>query len=322
MYSPLAVTGGSVLLYALYTVVDFLALHFYAPSQPLAAYKRNGSKPTYALVTGSGGGIGLGIAQELVLQGFGVVLLGHLSTELDEAKKTLERLSPGAAVRTVVMNVITATPADIEALARSLEDLQLSILVNNVGGTPYVLYMRQLPTLSCTDIDRTIDMNARFMTHLTALLLPILTRTPAPGERSLIVNISSFSNIGLPWLTIYSAVKAYILAFSKALSRELITDPATRHVDCIAITPGDVQSPSNSQGMLANAPTWDAYGRCLVRTIDNAVARGLKVFVPFWFHDLSMRALLLMPEGVRQAVLGKTIGDKKAACEAELAKKK
>jgi 17beta-estradiol 17-dehydrogenase / very-long-chain 3-oxoacyl-CoA reductase len=322
MASLLAFLIGGALLYALYTIADFLTLHFYHPSQPLAAYKRKGTEPTYALITGSSAGIGLGLAQELVAQGFGVILLGHLPDELNEAKSTLERRTPGAAVRTVTMNAITATPEDLDTLALSLRPLRLSILINNVGGCPYHLPMRELSTMSCADIDRTINMNARFMSRLTALLLPQLTLPPSPGERSLIVNLSSSSHIGLPWLTIYSATKAYNLAFSAALSRELITHPATRHVDCIAITPGDVQSQSNTQAAVTNSPTWESYGRCVVRTLDNAVMRGLKVFVPYWFHDLSMRVVPWLSESVRQSTFTKVIGAKKAAWEAEATKTK
>ncbi|KAH6671503.1 hypothetical protein F5X68DRAFT_278665 [Plectosphaerella plurivora] len=313
---------GATALYIIYYIVDFLALHFYHPSQPLAVYKRKGNEPTYALVTGSSGGIGLGIAQELVTQGFGVILLGHLPAELAEAKASLERRAPGAAVRTITMNVVTANPADLDALALSLKDLKLSILFNNVGGTPYHLPMRELSTMSCLDIDNTINMNARFMSRLTSLLLPRLARPAAPGERSLIVNLSSASHVGLPWLTIYSATKAYNLAFSASLSRELIANPATSHVDCLAITPGDVQSQSNTQASVTNSPTWDTYGRCLVLTLDNAITRGFKVFIPYWFHDFTLRMVPWLPESVRQSTFTNVIGAKKAAWEAEAAKAK
>src|SRR5262245_59528784 len=98
----LAAVGAITSLRAVYSVLDFLALHFLKPSHPLSRYKRPSPGPTYALITGASAGIGLGVARALVKQGFGVILLGHLSDELDAASEELRRLRPDAAVRKIV----------------------------------------------------------------------------------------------------------------------------------------------------------------------------------------------------------------------------
>lgn len=60
---------------------QFLTFHLLTPSSPLQKYKVPDTT-AYALITGSSAGIGLGIAQELVAQGFGVILHSRLPEEL------------------------------------------------------------------------------------------------------------------------------------------------------------------------------------------------------------------------------------------------
>ncbi|PWI69427.1 hypothetical protein PCL_01074 [Purpureocillium lilacinum] len=313
----LAALGSAVLLYAGYTIWDFVALHFVLPARPLHSYRRSGPEPTYALITGASAGIGFGVALELVRNGFGVILLGHLPDELAAAKGTLEEASPGAAVRTVVMDARTATPTAMEELVRSLdtESLQVSILINNVGGNPIELPpLRNLSTYSCADVDIVIAQNARFMARLTALMLPLLSRTPSrPGERSLILNMSSAGHVGTPYLAMYGATKGFNLSFSRGVARELSINRATQHVDCLAIIPGDVLSQGNSRGVTPNAPRWDSYGRCLVRTVDGAVRRGMRDLSPSWKHDLEQRIMPWLDEATLTTEVTKVIRRKKDA---------
>ncbi|UNI23791.1 hypothetical protein JDV02_009589 [Purpureocillium takamizusanense] len=313
----LAALGIVVLFYAVYTVWDFVSLHFLLPARPLTRYRRSGPDPTYALITGASAGIGLGVAQELVRNGFGVILLGHLADELDDARGILEEASPGAAVRTVVMDARTATPAAMEQLVRSLDSdsLRVSILVNNVGGNPVALPpLRDLSTYSCADVDIVMAQNARFMARLTALMLPLLSRTPSrPGQRSLILNMSSAGHVGTPYLAMYGATKGFNLSFSRGVARELSINRATQHVNCLAIIPGDVFSQGNSRGVTPNAPRWDAYGRCLVRTVDGAVRRNMRDLSPYWKHDLEQRIMPWLDEGTLTTEVTKVIRRKKDA---------
>jgi 17beta-estradiol 17-dehydrogenase / very-long-chain 3-oxoacyl-CoA reductase len=77
----LSTIGILTVLYAVQCLYSFLTLHLLTSKHPLKNYKRAGSEPTYALITGASAGIGLGIGKALVKQGFGVILLGHLPDE-------------------------------------------------------------------------------------------------------------------------------------------------------------------------------------------------------------------------------------------------
>lgn len=317
--SAMAVIGSAVFLYAGYSLIDFLALHFILPSRPLSSYKRQGSEPTYALITGASAGIGLGIAKELIAQGFGVILLGHLADELKVAKATLERETPNAAVRLICADARTATPEELQAIVEDVGRLQLSILVNNVGGNAIQLpAFRELRTYSCADVDVVINQNARFMARISALMIPILARKQKNSDgRSLILNLSSGAIVGLAYLVMYGATKAFDLSFSRGLSRELASSPETSHIDCLAILPGEVLSQGNCRGVPSYAPSADEFGRCVVRTVDGAIKRSLKEICPYWLHNLESKVVSLLPDSIMTPELLKVAKLKKDSWDEE-----
>jgi len=313
----LAALGLITLIKFSYQWARFLVFHLWHPSKPMHVYKRPGPEPTYALVTGASAGIGLGISQALVRQGFGVILLGHKPDELAAAAEGLEEIRPGVAVHVIVLDAQKATLSEIEDVVRSIADLQVSVLVNNVGGVPIKLpAIRTLDTLDVTEVDAVIDMNARFMARLTRLMLPILTRKPPLGKRSLIINLSSAGKFGIPWLVMYSATKAFNWAFSTALARELQAEPASTHVDCLALVPGDVKSQANHVGLSPFTPTWDTFGSMVVEKVDMAVRVQRRDFSPFWFHEFQSALLeQVMPEWLLASAIGQEFRRKRATYE-------
>ncbi len=310
----LASVGALTLLYSAYSILRFLTFHLIKPSHPLKSYKRSGPEPAYALITGSSAGIGFGVARALVKEGFAIILLGHLPSELAQAKATLQKLRPDAVVRVLVMDVRTATPGEMDAAVQSIADLRVSILVNNVGGNPIKLpAFRAMATYSSEDVDAVINMNARFMARFTALMLPILSRKPGPKERSLILNTSSSAMVGVPWLVMYGATKAFDWGFSCGLARELTACPETNHIDCLAIIPGEVRSQGNSEGVSNSEPRWDHFGQLIVDKVDNAISRGHRDLSPFMMHDIQVRILAVLPELMKTAALNDALTKKRDA---------
>ena len=194
--SMLTSLGAITLLYSAYSISRFLTFHLLKPSHPLWSYKRAGPEPTYALITGSSAGIGLGIAQALIKEGFSIILLGHLADELADAKLGLLSLRSAAVIRIIVMDARTATLEEMTAAVKSIANLQVSILVNNVGGNPVKLpAFRTMDTYSVSDVDAVIDMNARFMARLTPMMLPVLGRKSRQQDRSLILSMSKIHQL-------------------------------------------------------------------------------------------------------------------------------
>ncbi|POS72142.1 3-ketoacyl-CoA reductase [Diaporthe helianthi] len=338
----LACIGTVVCLFTAERLVDFVLFHFRTPAKPLEAYRRRGPNPAYALITGGSAGIGYGIAQALVKNGFGVILLGHKADELASAAAkltaqvppaywcTAEAVDAAAFVKTVVMDAQTATPQEMEDALRAAvvePGLRVSILVNNVGSVPIAVpAWRELATYSAAEVDCVIDLNTRFMARLTALMLPVLTHNGAGDDghgmsfgthrRSLILNLSSAGAVGLPWMVMYGATKAFNLAFSRGLARELELSASTRHIDCLCLVPGDVRSQGNNLGSSRGSPDSDTYGGYVVNRVDGAVRRGWREFSPFWLHHLQLVLVDLIPEGMRTKGVVDLMTQKKTAWEA------
>ncbi|KAK0647008.1 hypothetical protein B0T16DRAFT_171752 [Cercophora newfieldiana] len=314
----LAGIGAAAVLRVLYWAAQFVVYHFWRSSKPLTAYKRVGTD-AYALVTGASAGIGLSIARELVRQGFGVVLLGHLPDELAAAAKSLN--SPR--VRTLVVNARTATPEHISGAVKSISDLNISILINNVGGFPLAdPPLRSLNTLTTAEVDAHVDLNARFMARLTNLMLPLLAASKKQtNERSLVLNMSSAGRVGMPWIVMYSATKGFNYSFSMALSRELEDDPATAHIDCLVAVLGEVQSQSNV--MAEGAITADVFGSYVVGGIDGAVSRKWREVRPYWGHDLQIGLMdRILPESMLTHFAREELREKKNRWDAIMAKRR
>lgn len=316
--TALAGIGAALVLRVLYWAAQFVVYHFWRSSTPLTAYKRVGTD-SYALVTGGSAGIGLAIARALVRQGFGVILLGHLPDELATAAKSLN--SPR--VRTLVVNARTATPDELASAVKSISDLNISILINNVGGLPLAdPPLRTLSTLTTAEVDAHVDLNARFMSRLTNLMLPLLTASKREKhERSLILNVSSNGRVGMPWIVMYSATKAFNYAFSMGLSRELEDDPATSHIDCLVAVLGEVQSQSNV--MAEGAVTADVFGRAVVGGIDGAVSRKWREVRPYWKHDLQSALIdRVLPDSMLTQFSREELREKKNRWDAIMAKRR
>lgn len=88
---------------------------------------------------------------------------------------------------------------------------KLTVLVNNIGGEskPYF----SLGEYTFEEAQATIDKNAVFMAQLTRALLRILSS----AERSLILNVSSISPWGLPYICMYAASNGFVDSFTRAL---------------------------------------------------------------------------------------------------------
>jgi 17beta-estradiol 17-dehydrogenase / very-long-chain 3-oxoacyl-CoA reductase len=114
----------------------------------------------------------------------------------------------------------------------------------------------------------------------------------------------------------YAATKGFVLSFSHALARELEAYPETKHVDCLAIIPGEVRTQGNSEGVPDSEPRWDYFGQCIVDKVDNAVARKQRSLSPYVVHDFKDRLLALLPEGMKTDALIDIMAKKRDAFNA------
>ncbi|MCJ1295847.1 hypothetical protein MMC34_007411 [Xylographa carneopallida] len=295
---PIYTLGLLTALHLLHRLATFL--HTYVRSSSILAYRHGPA--SWALITGGSDGLGLGFAQTLCAMGFHAILLGHQPGELTAAQTALQRETPAAQVRILVVDAIADDATALDRALATVEDLHITVLLNNVGGLPPMASSyKPLAAYSAADVDGTIALNARFMARLTRRLLPALSR----NGPALIVNLSSGGRIGLPYQVMYAATKAFVAAFSAGLAREvrMLGLP----VEVLAITPGNVRTGSHKPPLGWGTP--DA--RTFAAAALGCVGCGRLVVSGYWRHEVQVFVLEALPEWVRQSVLARAMMLKK-----------
>ncbi|CAJ2508956.1 Uu.00g139820.m01.CDS01 [Anthostomella pinea] len=195
-------------------------------------HSQNG-EPPWALVTGASDGIGRQFADVLASRGFNVIIHGRNAQKVQLVIDDLSRAHPNRAFRALIANAVHCSTGGhsplLEALLRPLDDLNLTVLVNNAGGADPSL--RPLQHISSAELASNILLNATFPTLLTARLLPLLMR----HEPSLVLNVGSMSDAALPLTAAYSASKAYLACLSAQLRREMMLEGRDVEVLCVRL---------------------------------------------------------------------------------------
>jgi 3-oxoacyl-[acyl-carrier protein] reductase len=193
-----------------------------------------------ALVTGGSRGIGRAIAASLAEAG-ATVVIGYRSGA-DEAAEVADEVG-GRAVQ--------ADVSDPEEAKRLVEEAgDVDVLVNNAGVTRDGLLAR----MSDEDWRTVLDTNLGG----TFNTCRAVTRGMMKRRSGAIVNVSSIVGVhGNPGQTNYSASKAGIIGFTKALAREL----GSRGVRANVVAPGYISTRLTNelpeelqQSMLASTP--------------------------------------------------------------------
>jgi len=171
----------------------------------------------FAIVTGGAKSIGKSIAQLFLANGCDVIIWDAHRAEVPGARSFLVDITRS--------NDISAALADLEA------DQRIDILVNCAG------YLGRTTTFkdhAPNDWRRIVDVNLAGTLQVTQAVLPYMLR-----QRSgRIVNFGSLAGKeGLPGIAAYSAASAGVIAFTKALSREIADDNV--FVNCVAPGPID-----------------------------------------------------------------------------------
>jgi len=181
-----------------------------------------------ALVSGAGGAIGSAICRRLSEDGFAVAAL-----DVDAA--TVGRADCALAVACDVTD-----GDEVFRAVRQVRDKlgEVDVLVNNAGilGPPATPLVELSPT----------DWDAIFAVNVTGAWNLVRATVPAMADRGggCVVNIASGAALnGVPGIGAYGASKAALLHLTKTLALE----HAKRNVRCVAVCPGNVDTPMLSQ---------------------------------------------------------------------------
>ncbi|NQK67183.1 3-oxoacyl-[acyl-carrier-protein] reductase [Streptococcus suis] len=179
-------------------------------------------------VTGSSRGIGLAIAHKFASLGANVVLNGRGQLGQDILDSFADY---GVKVLAISGDISSAEDAK-RMVAEAIETLgSVDILVNNAGITKDGMALR----MTEEDFDTVLKVNLTGTFNMTQAVLKPMTKS----REGAIINLSSVSGlIGNAGQANYSASKAGVIGFTKAIAREV----AGRNIRVNAIAPGFIQS--------------------------------------------------------------------------------
>lgn len=223
---------------------------------------------SWVVVTGSTDGLGKEFARQFAKLKFNIVLISRTQTKLDTVADEISK-EFGVQTKTIACDFSKChQPGFFDKVAEGTKDLDISILVNNVG----IDSIERFDELSAEYIERTIVINCWAMTFMMKTLLKQMTTR----KQSAVINLSSM--IGLypaHHYNIYSASKAFVDMLTRCMSREY------KNIDFISVCPSEV-----STAMTMNKPTdiWTITTNQCVEWTLNDLAKGYIQTEGHWKH--------------------------------------
>ena len=192
-----------------------------------------------ALVTGAGKGIGQAVAQLLVERHADTVILSDINPEtLSDTRKALE--GRGTKIDAYVCDVSKEAAVNEMMEAVLKKHGRVDILINNAGiYNTWVLFCES----SSDQWKQKMEVNVYGTMYCTRALLPQMLEQ----KYGRIVNIGSVAGIyGLRHMVDYSASKGAVIAFTKALAKEV----APYGVTVNSVSPGGIHpDPSQNRAL-------------------------------------------------------------------------
>jgi len=205
-----------------------------------------------ALVTGGASGIGAATARRLAADGARVAI-GDLN---EQGAKDVAGELDGFAFELDVADAASVN-AGVAAVSETLGEID--VLVNNAGTDRFAFFVNSDEQLW----DFVLGVNLRGVLAVTHAVLPGMQQRRSGS----IVNVASEAGrVGSQGSAVYSAAKAGVIGFTKAIAREA----ARYRVRCNAVAPGPIETP-----LLNAAPAMlGEIGERLKQGMVNATALG------------------------------------------------
>jgi hypothetical protein len=252
---------------------------------------------SYALITGGSQGIGKAYALELARRGRGILLVALPDEKLGAAEREIKSRYRVDAHSLAVDLAEKTAPERVHDWCRK-NGYAVDILINNAGLAGAAVFDQS--SLEYSDIR--ILVNVRAMVLLCRLFIPELKKLP----RAYILNTGSLSAYySIPYKSVYSASKAFVLNFSRAVREEL----RGTSVSVSVVNPNGVYT---NEGTFGRINAHGAMGRLtavsaeeLAKAAIDGMFRGRAVIIPKWANRFLLLLHNILPAGLEQRILRK-----------------
>lgn len=252
---------------------------------------------TTALVTGASAGIGEAFVKLIAARGDDVIVVARDQARLETLRATIEKTF-GTRVE-----VLAADLTQSEGVARvearlSDKAAPVDLLINNAGfGT-----FGRFAELDVTKEVQQIELNVMALVRLThAALGPMAARGAGA-----VLNVSSMASFqACPGNATYSATKAFVTSFTRALHLEMKPLGVTVSVLCPGFTRTEFQARAGVNDKHAGAQWMDA------DTVANAglegVKKGTAEIVPGLMNRVGVEISARLPRGLAAQIAGRVL---------------
>jgi short-subunit dehydrogenase len=186
-----------------------------------------------AIVTGASRGIGFALAEALGEEGFGLTITARKPENIERAADELR--GKGYEIEYLAANM--ADEEAIREVVRVHRDRygRLDVLVNNAGvGIGASVSEQQMKY-----VDMQLGVNLRAIVIFYRECAELLRTAGSEHRNALVVNMASLAGKSpQPWLSVYAATKAGVVAYTRAMNKELANDG----VKSVAFCPGFVDT--------------------------------------------------------------------------------
>lgn len=248
----------------------------------------------HAVVTGASSGIGLCFSRTLASAGCDLTMISNDRDALIESAESIEK-EYGVKARPFYCDL--TNPDASSSIISFLESrgIEVDILINNAG---IFSFMGVLDTPE-RKINSFIDLHVRAVTSLSR----DFGRLMSEHRQGYILNMSSMSCwMPMPGIALYSATKAYIRVFTRALHYEM----RDRGVKVMAACPGGIATdlfglPPKLMRLalrLHAVQTPEKFTELAVKRL----LKGKKQYINGWLNRLSIFAVGIMPTCVRMQI--------------------
>lgn len=295
LFHTLAAIGVIYTTNVLAKLASFAYLHFLRRSRLSRYAKAPGGSSAWAIVTGSSDGLGLGFANELLDNGFNVILHGRNPTKLESIRSSLLSQHPEQRIEILVLDAQNdvADHTRFSAVTSRFANHHITMLINNVGGPG------SASPLCSPHADRTpghdriaLDINVCFALEMTRVVLPLITRH---GQPACVLNVGSgAARLPTPYIAVAGATKAFMEAWSQSLATEMVAEGHTQ-VDVRYELVGMCSTGSEKRPVSWMVPDARGYARKSL----GLVGAGRRVVWGYWPHALQFEGLFRLPLWVK-----------------------
>lgn len=210
-----ALTTGTFVL----RLVQLFADVYVLPGKPVSKFganKKDYHKASWAVVTGATDGIGREFAIQLAKKGFNILLVSRSPEKLGSVAAEIEAASPGVRTKTQAIDFGLGDERQYEGLEHTVKDLNIGVLVNNVGKSHNMPVTFAETTEE--EMEDIIEINVVSVLRVSRMIVPGMVSR----KRGLILNLGSFAGqVTTPMLATYAGSKSFLSGWSQALGEEL-----------------------------------------------------------------------------------------------------